>query len=75
MQITRASVQHAFSGQEPVTIKLGKRMEYVNTGSKRRLCEVEDTFQYVPLLEGLKSLLAHAEIRDEACMACETCRT
>lgn len=72
MQITRASVQHAFSGQEPV---IGKRMEYVNTGSKRRLCEVEDTFQYVPLLEGLKSLLAHAEIRDEVCMACETCRT
>ena len=40
-------------------------MEYVNTGSRRRLCEVTDTYQYVPLLQGLKSLLNHADIRDE----------
>ena len=48
-------------------VKLGTRTEYVNTGSKRRLCEVEDTFQYIPLLQGLKSLLAHDDIRDEVC--------
>lgn len=40
---------------------------YVNTGSKRRLCEVHDTFQYVPLLQALESLLTHADIRDEVC--------
>jgi hypothetical protein len=37
----------------------------VHNGNKRRLAEKKDTFQYVPLLEGLKSLLMKAEILDE----------
>lgn len=53
------------SSQEPLAIKLGTRVEYVNTGPKRRLSEIDDTFQYVSLLQGLKSLLSHADIRDE----------
>lgn len=51
--------------QEPVTIKLGTHLECVRTGSKRRLAEVNDTFQYVPLLQGLQALLGHSDIRDE----------
>lgn len=46
-------------------VKLGARYQCVQTGSKRRLAEVQDTFQYVPFLEGLQALLCHADIRDE----------
>jgi hypothetical protein len=46
-------------------VKLGTRLSSVNSGSKRRLTEVDDTFQYVPLLRGLQILLGHEDIRDE----------
>ena len=46
-------------------IKLGTRFGRINTGSKRRLGELNDTFQYVPLLKGLQTLLSHVDIRDE----------
>ena len=36
-------------------IKLGTRFGRINTGSKRRLSELNDTFQYVPLLKGLQT--------------------
>ena len=48
-----------------MTIKLGMRLEYTHTGSKRRLSEINDTFQYVPILESLRSLLSHVDIYDE----------
>ena len=34
-------------------------------GCKRRLTEIKDTFQYVPLLAGLQTLLKNDDIRHE----------
>ena len=48
-----------------MAVKLGTRSEFRNTGAQRHLCEVHDTFQYVPILEGLKALLGHADICGE----------
>ena len=36
-------------------------------GATSRLTEKRDTFQYVPLLEGLSSLLSNPEIYSEVC--------
>ena len=43
--------------QEPVTIVLGSHLRYVGLGSKRRLIDTNDTFEYIPLLQGIKCLL------------------
>ena len=51
--------------QEPATIVLGSHLRYVGLGCKRRLVETNDTFQYVPLLQGLKILLQNDAIRHE----------
>ena len=48
-----------------MTIVLGSERVCTHTGAKRRLSEVKDTFQYVPLLESLQSLLRNSEILDE----------
>ena len=48
--------------QEPRTIVLGTRLVTCRSGT---LKEKEDTFQYVPLLDGLKSFLCNHEIFDE----------
>ena len=53
------------SFQEPVSIILGSHIGYIGLGSKRRLVEKNDTFEYVPLLQGLKSLLQNKAIRHE----------
>ena len=51
--------------QEPVTIVLGSHLRYVGLGSKRRLIDTNDTFEYIPLLQGLKCLLQNDAIRHE----------
>ena len=48
-----------------MTVELGSTMEVVHVGAKRRLRECKDTFQYVPLLQGLQALLQSQEILDE----------
>ena len=52
-------------GQEPVTVELGSCIEPTFTGPKRRLQNRADTFQYVPLLQGLRALLQNKDIFDE----------
>ena len=42
--------------QEPVTIVLGSHLRYVSLGSKRRLIDTNDTFEYIALLQGLKRM-------------------
>ena len=37
----------------------------MQSGSKRRLAEVQDNFQYVPFQQGLQALLCNTDIRDE----------
>ena len=43
----------------------GNSLEAVSVGVKRRIQEKSDTFQYIPLFTGLKSLLQNQEIFDE----------
>ena len=43
-----------FVTQEPVPKVLGIRREWRKRKAKRRVVQVEDTFQYIPLLESLK---------------------
>ena len=35
------------------------------SGSKRRLVEIIDTFQYIPLLESVRSLLCNSTVMDQ----------
>ena len=51
--------------QEPVTIELGTTYEYRRSRGKRRLFEVSETFQYVPLIENLQWLLQNKDIYNE----------
>ena len=52
--------------QEPVEIKVGDPYyDSVFTGVKRRLIEKQDTYQYVPLLSSLRSLLSDPTIMDQ----------
>ena len=51
--------------QEPATIVLGSHLRSVGLGCKRRLVETNDTFEYVPLLQGLKTLLQNDAMRHE----------
>lgn len=51
-----------------MTIELGTELVPVQHGNKRRLSEKKYTFQYVPLLDGLDSLLTNQEILDEVRM-------
>ncbi len=48
-----------------MTVELGSELVPIQTGSKRRLCDKKRTFQYVPLLDGLCSMLSNQEILDE----------
>ena len=52
-----------------MTIVLGNHLRYVGLGCKRRLVETNDTFEYVPLLQGLKTLLQNDAIRHEVSTA------
>ncbi len=48
-----------------MTVELGLSYSYQRKGTKTRLVEKRDTFQYVPLIENLHSLLENKEIFDE----------
>ena len=56
-----------FDLQEPLTVELGTSYKYQRSGSKRRLVEYKDTFQYIPLMDNLVQLLKNPEIFDEVC--------
>ena len=51
--------------QEPVTVELGTRYKYQFSGSKRRLVQKSDTFQYVPLIDNLQWILQNKDVYDE----------
>ena len=48
-----------------MSVELGRTQQNMRTGAKRRLVEHADTFQYVPLVPGLKALLRNRSIPDE----------
>ena len=48
--------------QDPVTIELGTSYKYRRRGHRRLLVEQKDTFQYIPLIENLQSILQNKEI-------------
>ena len=52
--------------QEPVEIKVGEPYyDSIFTGPKRRLVEKQDTYQYIPLLSSLQSLLSDRSVMDQ----------
>ena len=52
--------------QEPVEINIGDPYyDSVFTGAKRRLVEKQDSYQYVPLLSSLRSLLSDPSVMDQ----------
>ena len=54
-----------FCMQEPVTITLGTEYHYRASGTKRRLVEKCETFQYVPFLKNLEWMLQNPDICHE----------
>ena len=59
-----------FIQQEPVSYELGTSFKYQQTGAKRRLVEVKETCQYVPLLQNLERLLNNEDIYQEVKLFC-----
>lgn len=57
-----------FHGQEPVTCELGTSFRYQKSGTTRRLVEVKDTSQYIPLLKHLEKLLNNSDVLQEVGM-------
>ena len=51
--------------QEPVTVELGQIYRYTYSGVKRKLVEVPETFQYVPLIDNLEWVLQNKDIYQE----------
>lgn len=51
--------------QEPKTISLGTTLRYKGVGSTRQLVDVEESFEYVPLIENLEALLNNVEVLKE----------
>ena len=51
--------------QESVTQQLGTSFKYKKIGSSRRLIEIQDTFEYVPLLDNLERLLCNQDVFEE----------
>ena len=51
--------------QEPLACELGTSFRYQQTGAKRKLVEVTETSQYVPLLPNLERLLNNKNIFQE----------
>lgn len=54
-----------FFEQEPVTCELGTSFRYQQTGVKRRLVEVRETCQYIPLMQNLEKLLNNQDFYQE----------
>ena len=54
-----------FFEQEPVACELGTSFKYQQTGIKRRLVEVKETFQYIPLMQNLEKLLNNQDVYQE----------
>lgn len=48
-----------------MTVELGSSYSYQRKGTKTCLVDKKDSFQYVPLIENLHSLLENKEIFDE----------
>ena len=51
--------------QEPETIELGKTYCWQKSGNRNKLVEKKDTFQYVPLLDSLASLMQNKDVYNE----------
>ena len=48
-----------------MTIELGSSYCYQRSGTKTRLIERKDTFQYIPLIENLQAILQNKEVYTE----------
>ena len=55
--LTVSMLVSLFFEQEPVACELGTSFKYQQTGIKRRLVEVKETFQYIPLMQNLEKII------------------
>lgn len=59
--------------QEPVTVTLGTEYHYRSSGTKRRLIEKPETFQYVPLIKNLEWVLQNVDVcREVGVFSCRS---
>ena len=54
-----------FIKQEPVPIVLFQSANYEMKNGRVKLIHTRETFQYIPILKTLKTLLSHPDIEDE----------
>lgn len=62
--ISKCKSNYSFKYVEPISILLGKRTEHRKHKNSFRNEEVEETFQYIPLIETLKSILLNKNMRE-----------
>ena len=51
--------------QEPKTIELGTTYTWEKLGGKSKLVETKNTFQYVPILDSIASIVGNKDLYDE----------
>ena len=49
---------------KPVQYVLSTKIAYRNKGLKRQICQQDDTFVYIPILDSLQQLLSNSSISD-----------
>ena len=47
---------------QPIEYVLGRNIGFKNKGSKRQMCEIEDTMVYIPILESIEQFLSNQRI-------------
>ena len=47
---------------QPIEYVLGRNIGFKNKGSKRQMCEIEDTMVYIPILESIEQFLSNQRL-------------
>ncbi|XP_028409387.1 uncharacterized protein LOC114531989 isoform X2 [Dendronephthya gigantea] len=59
---------------KPIQYVLSTRITYKNKGSKRLICEQDDTMVYIPILDSLQQLLSNSKIADVITAPRQVCK-
>ena len=55
-------IQKNLNFVQPIEYVLGSNIGSKNKGSKRQMCEIEDTMVYIPILQSIEQLLSNPRI-------------
>ena len=55
-------IQKNLNFVQPIEYVLGSNIGFKNKGSKRQMCEIEDTMVYIPILQSIEQLLSNPRI-------------